>query len=187
MNVHIIHIDHRKKLWSPVMTITFIIPLKIRLFDFLLKQKSARKVRRIEQEEDVHLSLSFLAPKFDPCDSSPCHGYAQCIPNFEQNSYECKCNPGFLGDGVRRCDGKISLISKSAHLTCLFSRKDINECIQSPCHPNAICTNTYGNFTCECKRNYIGNGFVCKPIHDESKEANNRTSSIQKSFPRLSS
>jgi hypothetical protein len=46
---------------------------------------------------------------------------------------------------------------------------DINECIQSPCHPNAICTNTYGNFTCECKRNYIGNGFFCKPIHDESK------------------
>ncbi len=48
--------------------------------------------------------------------------------------------------------------------------KDINECIQSPCHPNAICTNTYGNFTCECKRNYIGNGFFCKPINDESKK-----------------
>lgn len=88
------------------------------------------------------------APKYDPCDSSPCHAFAQCIPNFEQNSYECKCNSGFIGDGVRRCD-------------------DINECIQSPCHPNAICTNTYGNFTCECKRNYIGNGFFCKPIHDE--------------------
>ncbi|CAF3615117.1 unnamed protein product [Adineta steineri] len=88
------------------------------------------------------------APKFDPCDSSPCHGFAQCIPNFEQNTHECKCNSGFLGDGVRRCD-------------------DINECIQSPCHSNAICTNTYGNFTCECKRNYIGNGFFCKPINDE--------------------
>ncbi|UJR28460.1 hypothetical protein I4U23_009700 [Adineta vaga] len=88
------------------------------------------------------------APKYDPCDSSPCHAYAQCIPNFEKNTYECKCNSGFLGDGLRRCD-------------------DINECIQSPCHPNAICTNTYGNFTCECKRNYIGNGFFCKPINDE--------------------
>lgn len=57
--------------------------------------------------------------------------------------------------------------SKSSICICLFSI-DINECIQSPCHPNAICTNTYGNFTCECKRNYIGNGFFCKPIHDES-------------------
>jgi hypothetical protein len=47
---------------------------------------------------------------------------------------------------------------------------DINECIQSPCHPNAICTNTYGNFTCECKRNYIGNGFFCKPINDEGEK-----------------
>ena len=56
--------------------------------------------------QEIH--LSFPAPKFDPCDSSPCHGYAQCIPNFEQNTYECRCNPGFLGDGVRRCDGKNS-------------------------------------------------------------------------------
>jgi len=109
----------------------------------------------------------FLAPKFDPCDSSPCHGFAQCIPNFEQNSYECKCNSGFIGDGIRRCDGKNKIFGNYI-FKYLF--KDINECIQSPCHPNAICTNTYGNFTCECKRNYIGNGFFCKPINDESKE-----------------
>ena len=51
----------------------------------------------------------------------------------------------------------------------LSSDKDINECVHSPCHANAICTNTYGNFTCECKRNYIGNGFFCKPIHDEGE------------------
>ena len=49
---------------------------------------------------------SHLAPKFDPCDSSPCHGFAQCLPNFDQNTFECKCNPGFIGDGIRRCDGK---------------------------------------------------------------------------------
>lgn len=47
-----------------------------------------------------------LVPRFDPCDSAPCHGYAQCIPNFEQNSFECRCKSGFLGDGVRRCDGE---------------------------------------------------------------------------------
>jgi hypothetical protein len=52
----------------------------------------------------------FLAPKYDPCDSSPCHGFAQCIPNFEQNSYECKCNSGFIGDGIRRCDGKNEIL-----------------------------------------------------------------------------
>ena len=51
-----------------------------------------------------------LAPEFDPCDSSPCHGFARCSPNIEQNTYECKCNSGFIGDGVRRCDGKARLI-----------------------------------------------------------------------------
>jgi hypothetical protein len=55
----------------------------------------------------MYKSKSFLlAPKYDPCDSAPCHGFAQCIPNFEQNTHDCKCNAGFLGDGVRRCDGK---------------------------------------------------------------------------------
>lgn len=54
-------------------------------------------------------------------------------------------------------------------LLCYFNI-DINECIQSPCHPNAVCINTYGNFTCECKQNYIGNGFFCKSINAESKK-----------------
>ena len=112
---------------------------------------------------------SYLAPKFDPCDSSPCHGFAQCIPNLEQNLYECKCHSGFVGDGVRRCDGKKMLIFLLCLFFFFFFDIDINECLQSPCHPNAICTNNYGNFTCECKRNYIGNGFFCKSIDSESE------------------
>ncbi|CAF1294100.1 unnamed protein product, partial [Didymodactylos carnosus] len=88
------------------------------------------------------------APRNDPCDSTPCHGFAQCQPDYEKETYQCKCNPGFAGDGIRYCD-------------------DINEClITQTCHPNAICTNLYGNFSCECAKDYIGNGFYCKPIED---------------------
>ncbi len=46
----------------------------------------------------------------------------------------------------------------SSKISSFFS-KDINVCIQLPCHPNAICTKKYENSTCECKRNYVGNGF----------------------------
>ena len=39
---------------------------------------------------------------------------------------------------------------------------DIDECAgQSPCDPNALCTNTLGSFTCECNPGYSGDGMTC--------------------------
>ena len=38
---------------------------------------------------------------------------------------------------------------------------DNNECSNvedNSCHENAICTNTNGNFTCQCQSEYTGNG-----------------------------
>ena len=44
---------------------------------------------------------------------------------------------------------------------CLFS--DENECLRepSPCDINAMCTNSRGNYTCDCNRGYSGDGVTC--------------------------
>uniref|UniRef100_A0A3Q0RB25 Nidogen 1 n=1 Tax=Amphilophus citrinellus TaxID=61819 RepID=A0A3Q0RB25_AMPCI len=58
-------------------------------------------------------------------------------------SYVCTCLKGFTGDG-RIC-------------------RDIDECQQGKCHPDAVCHNTQGSFTCQCRPGYSGDGFQCVP------------------------
>ena len=43
----------------------------------------------------------------------------------------------------------------------LLSLPDINECgneTLNDCHPNALCNNTIGSYTCTCKDGYSGDG-----------------------------
>jgi mannan endo-1,4-beta-mannosidase len=42
---------------------------------------------------------------------------------------------------------------------------NINECARGTawCHPDAVCTDLDGSFTCTCPLGYIGNGFDCTP------------------------
>ena len=44
--------------------------------------------------------------------------------------------------------------------TCIFCA-DIDECLTSPCHSQAVCTNIPGNFSCTCNTGYTGNGTYC--------------------------
>ena len=47
-------------------------------------------------------------------------------------------------------------------LPCHLLPTDIDEClVQSPCHPNATCTNTLGSVVCACKTGYAGDGMTC--------------------------
>ena len=41
---------------------------------------------------------------------------------------------------------------------------DVNECNvgSHECSPNATCTNEMGNYTCDCKNGFNGNGFSCQ-------------------------
>ncbi|KAL9951832.1 hypothetical protein ACROYT_G044567 [Oculina patagonica] len=32
-----------------------------------------------------------------PCESEPCKNGAECVPEYELNSYRCRCKPGFCG------------------------------------------------------------------------------------------
>ncbi len=46
----------------------------------------------------------------------------------------------------------------NAHLYVFL---DINECLNSPCHTNGMCTNIPGSFQCSCKVGFSGDGFFC--------------------------
>uniref|UniRef100_A0A3B3D9U6 Nidogen 1b n=1 Tax=Oryzias melastigma TaxID=30732 RepID=A0A3B3D9U6_ORYME len=59
------------------------------------------------------------------------------------STYTCSCLSGFEGDG-RRC-------------------RDVDECLQEPCHRDALCSNTQGSYSCRCRPGFHGDGFGCSP------------------------
>lgn len=66
------------------------------------------------------------------------------------SAYICSCLPGFVGDG-RAC-------------------QDVDECQQSRCHWDAICSNTQGSFTCQCRPGFRGDGIQCTPGSSEREK-----------------
>ena len=48
-------------------------------------------------------------------------------------------------------------------LACVNSLLDINECEigQNECHTDAICTDTFGSYECNCKESFFGDGKIC--------------------------
>ena len=112
------------------------------------------------------------------CLNSPCHPNATC--NNTDGSYICGCDMGYSGDefnctGIVTFDvlttgGLAPLQSQVINcpwqfliLTCFPALMilDINECLTSPCHPNATCNNTDGSYICSCDMGYSGDGFNC--------------------------
>ena len=92
-------------------------------------------------------------------DIDECSSEDTCHPNAEcQNiigSYECKCKYGFVGN------------DETCQDVC-YRRDESNECIEiddckvsNKCHDKADCFKSVGNYTCQCKNDYIGNGTSC--------------------------
>ena len=95
-------------------------------------------------------NLSDLLPlKVNECDTSN----SECINRL--GSYECRCNPGYTGDG-RSCD-------------------DIDECISSPCGEFGICNNLEASYQCDCKSGFesLSKPFYSLEVIPESKEGFN--------------
>ncbi|XP_031557799.1 nidogen-like [Actinia tenebrosa] len=72
-----------------------------------------------------------------------CHTRGVCIQY--RGDKECRCNHGYLGDGVTYCD-------------------DADECKlgRYRCAPDADCVNTVGSYRCVCKKGYVGDGKTCQ-------------------------
>ncbi|XP_020560434.1 nidogen-1 isoform X2 [Oryzias latipes] len=66
------------------------------------------------------------------------------------SAYMCSCLSGFEGDG-RRC-------------------QDVDECLQEPCHRDALCSNTQGSYSCQCRPGFHGDGFRCSPASTEREK-----------------
>ncbi|KAJ7372435.1 Basement membrane-specific heparan sulfate proteoglycan core protein [Desmophyllum pertusum] len=44
--------------------------------------------------------------EFSPCESDPCKNGADCVPDYEMNSYRCRCKLGFCGTYCERRENK---------------------------------------------------------------------------------
>ena len=76
------------------------------------------------------------------CDDRSCPLNEKCT---SPTSNACECKEGFSLDKIMDICG------------------DINECLfDHDCNSNAICNNTEGSFSCECKLGYFGNGVTCE-------------------------
>ncbi|XP_057336518.1 nidogen-like isoform X1 [Microplitis mediator] len=77
-----------------------------------------------------------------------CHPYAQCIFIKDTEEYECRCNPGYEGDGIECVKTDVS---------CL----DIDIC-----DPNASCRPDEPVAKCVCNPGYEGDGSTCTLIDE---------------------
>ncbi|XP_017878833.1 nidogen-1 isoform X2 [Ceratina calcarata] len=77
-----------------------------------------------------------------------CHPYAQCIFVAATSDYECRCNPGYEGDG---------LDCRRTEVSCL--EVDI-------CDPNASCQQEESLAKCVCNPGFEGDGTTCSQIDE---------------------
>ncbi|KAL7094269.1 hypothetical protein ACP275_11G092500 [Erythranthe tilingii] len=79
------------------------------------------------------------ARKFD---DFACHKNSTCVDSTTSvNGYNCICFQGYEGNPYLEPG-------------CT----DTNECENSPCVSNAVCTNSLGSYTCSCPRGFTGDG-----------------------------
>ena len=89
-----------------------------------------------------------------------CDDNAGCVDSV--GSYWCQCLPGFQGDGYN-CTGQ-SFKLFGFQLTNLSLITDIDECQNVTCGQNAKCSNTVGNYKCQCDSGFTGDGYNCSSM-----------------------
>lgn len=59
----------------------------------------------VSKADSSHLTSLFSSAEINPCDvPGVCHANASC--KVENDKAVCTCNPGFVGDGVLKCDSE---------------------------------------------------------------------------------
>lgn len=90
-----------------------------------------------------------------------CYGNSNCLPG--EICQEGICIAGCGADSDCRPDQ----ICIGSHCRCANGFQsvnngcqDVNECLENPCHPTAICINALGSFQCTCQEGTVGEPFV---------------------------
>ncbi|XP_061085042.1 stabilin-2 [Conger conger] len=80
------------------------------------------------------------------CTSLQCSQNARCGEDALTGQLQCRCLPGYQGNGV----------------LCA----SINPCLQQVCHSNAVCAHLGPNkHSCTCAQGYSGDGVVCMAVN----------------------
>ncbi|XP_051746711.1 stabilin-2 isoform X3 [Ctenopharyngodon idella] len=91
------------------------------------------------------------------CAALRCGPDSRCIEDLSTGQLNCRCKPGYQGDGVQ-CTS-------------------INPCLRGVCHASATCAHTGPNqHVCTCTEGYSGDGRVCMPIDPCQTNLGNCTS-----------
>ncbi|KAI1731698.1 EGF domain-containing protein [Ditylenchus destructor] len=129
-----------------------------------------------------------------------------CESGFVGDGYSCiriekrRCTPNewVLSDCGRN---HVCLVDAHGHIDCDSCKRgfrqkngvcsDINECVEgkhngqmniSVCHPDAVCTNSMGSYSCRCRPGYTGDGFQCRDVDECNTSSNGySTAGVQRS------
>ena len=133
-------------------------------------------------------SQLFTYLDIDECATRTHSCSVDAVCNNTKGLHNCKCKPGYFGDGLT-CTGSAMQYGITSRATwmlafCLdeqyferkfflydvkridrwFSYLDFDECVTRThnCSTYAVCNNTKGSHNCKCKPGYSGNGQICK-------------------------
>ena len=136
----------------------------------------------------VELSLCDSASS-SPASTEPCSDYSQCTYSWTADPWQaCSTNCGSSGTrtrtiSCRRSDGTVadtSICNSSFGDSAKPAESEpcsdtsgcpyayVDECATGThtCSSSAICTDTFGSFTCTCNEGFQGNGKVCNDFNE---------------------
>ena len=130
---------------------------------FFLPQKGIKHLAD-EVPGDLHHNVHSRGGAIKSLRRGDRRGFRHLRPNYV-GAWNPRASDPF-GRNLRRADPEALYYCCKCSFSFLFNRillylTDIDECLSSPCDPNAVCQNTIGSFTCTCNAGFTGDGLSC--------------------------
>lgn len=142
-----------------------------------------RGVGRLSTEEKMRkLEVFTPCPGSHPCNSRQDCTQGACVckagytgPNCHGDLDECSelepcsfpggaCVNHFASDGRYSCVCKVGWLDGTMGEHGVESCQEVDECLENPCHADAVCMNQQPGYTCVCTEGLVGDGVTaCDP------------------------